>query len=199
MMSKILDQIDRQLKHYTLDETIALIHDFLAELDDEDRHRFLALLEQGPRPLVAEQMGVSEDGDVLDAIQELHDAIANDEYVEYGVGYDEDYGTHVGHGDDSWIEEMDSLFAATTSLFRAGEFKLAVEAYIALFDIFELNQDGFHFTRPDPAEAVRTNLDEVKEHLFIAVASPMSFITMGRIALRSWTPGKPVPICSTPW
>ncbi len=48
-------------------------------------------------------------------------------YVEYGVGYDPDYGSHRGYGDDSWIEEMDGLFAATTSLFRAGQFQLAVD------------------------------------------------------------------------
>ncbi len=170
MTDDLLDKITAQLEHYTPEETIALIHDFLAEFDEMHQRRFLDLVAQGPRPLVAEQMDLAEGDDLLEAIQKLHDAIANDEYVEYGVGYDPDYGAHRGYGDDSWIEEMDALFAAATSLFRAGQFKLAVDAYTALFRIFRLGEDGFHFTRPDPAAALRTNLDAMKQHLFIALA-----------------------------
>ncbi len=49
-----------------------------------------------------------------------------------------------GFGDDSWIDEMDKLFAAATSLYRAGQFKAASEAYLALFGVFDLAEDGFH-------------------------------------------------------
>ena len=169
-MNDVLDRITAQLNHYTPDETIALIHDFLAELDETHQRRFLHLVAQGPRPLIAEQMDLAEGDELLEAIQKLHDAIANDDYVEYGVGYDPDYGTHRDYGDDSWIEKMDALFAATSSLFRAGQFQLAVDAYTALFRIFQLGEDGFHFTRPDPAAALRSDLDAMKQHLFIALA-----------------------------
>jgi len=43
--------------------------------------------------------------DLLDEIQILHDAIANDVYVEYSAGYDPEYGEYRGSGDDSWIDE----------------------------------------------------------------------------------------------
>lgn len=169
-MSDLLDRIAAQLEDYSREEVIALVRDFLAELGEDHQRRFLLLVQKGPRPLLAESMGLSEAEDLLDAIQELHDAIESDEYVEYGAGYDAEYGEYRGFGDDSWIEEMDNLFAAATSLYRAGQWKAAADAYIALFHIFDLNEDGFHFTRPDPAAALRTDLDTVKEQLFIALA-----------------------------
>jgi tetratricopeptide (TPR) repeat protein len=168
-MSDLLDNIATQLHHYTHEETIALIRDFLVGLDEREQMRFLKLVAQGPRPLVAEAMGLDDADDLLDEIQSLRDAIANDVYVEYGVGYDPDYGAHRGFGDDSWIEEMDGLFAAATSFFRAGRFEAAVDAYTALFDIFHLSEEGFHFTRPEPDEALRTDVDAMKENLFIAI------------------------------
>lgn len=64
---------------------------------------------------------------------------------------------------------MDSLFAAATSLYRAGNYRGAAAAYIALFDIFGLNQDGFHFTRPDPPAALQTDLEVMKRQLFTAL------------------------------
>ena len=168
-MSNVLDTIAAQLRHYTQEEIVALVRDFLAGLDEKQQTRFLNLVAQGPRPLVAEAMGLDDAGDLLDAIQALREAIANDEYVEYGVGYDPDYHTHRGFGDDSWIDEMDDLFAAATSFFRAGQFEAAADAYLALFDIFDLSQDGFHFTRPEPAKALRTDVDAMKQNLFVAI------------------------------
>ena len=168
-MDSLLDSIAAQLRHFTHEEIVALVRDFLTELDERQQIRFLNLVAQGPRPLVAEAMGLEDAEDLLDEIQFLHDAIANDVYVEYGAGYDPEYGEYRGFGDDSWIGEMDDLFAAATSFFRAGQFKAAADAYIALFGIFDLNQDGFHFTRPDPAAALHTDVDVMKENLFIAI------------------------------
>ena len=165
-----LDDIAAQLRHYTLEEAIALVGDFLAELDEKQQARFLELVTRGPRPLVAEAIGLEDGEDLLASIEALHDDIANDVYVQGGVGYDPEYHSHRGYGDDSWIDEMDDLFAAADSLFRAGQFPVAVEAYLALFDIFRLGEDGFHFTRPDPGEALRTDIDAIKEHLFIAIS-----------------------------
>jgi tetratricopeptide (TPR) repeat protein len=168
-MNDLLESIAAQLRHYTLEEAVALVCDFVGELDQEQQARFLNLVAQGPRPLVAEAMGLDDVEDLLDEIQFLNDAIANGVYVEYGAGYDAEYGEYRGFGDDSWIDEMDDLFGAATSLFRAGQFKAAADAYIALMSIFDLNEDGFHFTRPRPSEALHTDIDAIKESLFIAV------------------------------
>ena len=168
-MNDLLDNIAAQLRHFTHEEIVVLVRDFLTGLDEKQQICFLNLVAQGPRPLAAEAMGLDDAEDLLDEIQLLQDAIANDVYVEYGAGYDPEYGEYRGFGDDSWIDEMDDLFAATTSFFHAGEFKAAADAYIALFGVFDLNQDGFHFTRPDPAEALHTNVDAMKENLFITI------------------------------
>jgi hypothetical protein len=170
IMSNLLDNITAQLRHFTHEEIVALVGDFLAGLDEKQQIRFLNMVAQGPRPLVAEAMGLGDATDLLDEIEALREAIADDVYVEYGAGYDPDYGEYRGFGDDSWIDEMDDLFAAATSFFRAGQFNAAVDAYIALFDIFHLSQDGFHFTHPRPSEALHTDMDAMKENLFIAIA-----------------------------
>jgi tetratricopeptide (TPR) repeat protein len=167
--TNLLDTIATQLRHFTQEEIIALVGDFLVELDEKPQTRFLNMVTQGPRPLVAEAMGFDDIEYLLEEIQILRDAIDNEVYVEYGVGYDPDYGSHRGYGDDSWIDEMDSLFDAATSFFRAGQFKAAAEAYIALFDMFTLAEDGFKFTRPNPSQALHTDIDAMKENLFIAI------------------------------
>jgi hypothetical protein len=168
-MSDLLENIAAQLRHYTLEEIVALMCDFVGKLSQEQQARFRDLVAQGPRPLVAEAMGLDDIEDLLDEIQFLRDAIANDVYIEYGAGYDPEYGEYRGFGDDSWIDEMDTLFGAAASLFRAGQFKSAADAYIALFGIFDLSDDGFHFTRPNPSEALHTDVDAAKENLYIAI------------------------------
>jgi hypothetical protein len=148
---------------------MALIWDFLSSRDEDDLADFLDLMRQKSRPVVVETLELEDADDLLSSIQELREAIANDKYVQYGAGYDPDYGEYRGFGDDSWIDEMDSLFAATTSLYRAGNYQAAAAAYIALFDIFSLSEDGFHFTRPDPSAALQTDLKVMKQHLFTAL------------------------------
>jgi hypothetical protein len=169
-MSDLIDLIAAQLRHLTHEQIVALVCDFLADLDEKQQARFLNLVVQGPRPPATEAMDLGDVEDLLDEIEALCEAIANDEYVQYGVGYDPDYGTHRGYGDDSWIDEMDGLFASATSFFRAGQFEAAVDAYIALFEVFLLSEDGFHFTRPEPAKALHTDMDAIKENLFVAIA-----------------------------
>lgn len=168
-MEELLTKINARLQHYNRDELMALIWDFLVERDEEDLAEFLDLMRQKSRPAAGAPPEVVDEVALLGRIQELHDAIANDEYVEYGSGYDPDYGDYRGFGDDSWIDEMDSLFAAATSLYRVGNYRGAVAAYIALFDIFGLNQDGYHFTRPDPPAALQTDLEVMKRQLFTAL------------------------------
>jgi hypothetical protein len=167
-MSDLLQKINARLQHYNRDELMALIWDFLCDRDEDDLAEFLDLMRQKSRPAAPEPMELEDADDLLGTIQDLHDAIANDEYVQYGAGYDPDYGEHRGLGDDSWIDEMDSLFAATTSLYRDGDYRTAAAAYMALFAIFSLAEDGFHFTRPDPPAALHTDLNLIKQHLFTA-------------------------------
>jgi tetratricopeptide (TPR) repeat protein len=162
-MDDLLQTINARLQHYNHDELMALIWDFLSDRDEDDLAEFLDLMRQKSRPAVPELLELHDADDLLGSIEDLHDAIANDEYVEYGSGYDP------GFGDDSLFAATTSLFAATTSLFRAGNYQTAAAAYIALFAIFGLAEDGFHFTRPDPPAALQTDLTVMKQHLFTAL------------------------------
>lgn len=137
-MDELLQKINARLQHYNRDELLALIWDFLTERDEDALADFLDLMRQKSRPAAAVPHELADATALLGRIHELYDALANDQYVEYGSGYDEDYGEYRGFGDDSWIDEMDNLFAAATSLYRGGNYRGAATTYIALFDIFRL-------------------------------------------------------------
>jgi hypothetical protein len=59
-MTNLLETITTQLRYFTQEEIIALVGDFLAELDEKQQTRFLNVVTQGPRPLVAEAMGFDD-------------------------------------------------------------------------------------------------------------------------------------------
>jgi len=104
-MDDLLQKINARLQHYNRDELMALIWDFLSDRDADDLTEFLDLMRQKSRPAALEPLELQDANDLLGSIQDLHDAIANDEYVQYGSGYDPDYGAYRGFGDDSWIDE----------------------------------------------------------------------------------------------
>lgn len=169
-MDNLRQTINAHLQHYNRDELLALVWDFLATLDEENRADFLNLMRQKPPSAGVETLELEADDELLTDIQVLHDALANEEYVEYGARYDPDYGEYRGFGDDGWIDEMDKLFATATSYYRLGNYQTAAAAYIALFAIFALDGDGVcHFTRPDPPTAVKTDLNLIKYQLFTAL------------------------------
>src|SRR5262249_22059900 len=98
-MEDLLQKINARLQHYNRDELMALIWDFLSDRDEDDLAEFLDLMRQKSRPVVVESLELQDADDLLGSIQDLHDAIANDEYVQYGSGYDPDYGEARGFGD----------------------------------------------------------------------------------------------------
>jgi hypothetical protein len=165
----LLDKINARLRHYNHDELLTLVWDFLSTRDADELTDFLEMMRQKSRPIAIKAPELENDNEVLERIQHLHDALANDAYVQYGAGADPDYGDYRSCGDDSWIDEMDSLFAAASSLYRAGAYQTAAAALIALFDIFGLIEDGYHFTRPDPPAALQTDLKVMQRHLFSAL------------------------------
>ena len=95
-MDETLHKINTRLQHYNRDELMALIWDFLSDREEDELAEFLDLMRQKSRPAVVETLELEDAGDLLSGIQELHDAIANDEYVEHGSGYDSDYGEYRG-------------------------------------------------------------------------------------------------------
>jgi hypothetical protein len=56
----LLDDIAAQLRHFSQKELIALLRDFFSDLDQQQQARFRMLLMQGPRPLVAEALGLAK-------------------------------------------------------------------------------------------------------------------------------------------
>ena len=177
-MSSIPDDIAARLRRHTFDEAVALVRDFLTGLDERQHKRFLALIDDDTRALgsVSETVTAIDWDDpegLLERIEEFYKELAAEQFAredEEGDSYDE-YDGYVLSGDDGRIDELDWLFAASTSLFDAGQFAAAAEAYIALFRIFELMGDGSDVMYSDPAAMVtpRIDVDAMKENMFVAI------------------------------
>jgi len=177
-MSSIPDDIAARLRRHTFDEAVALVRDFLTGLDEHQHKRFLALIDDDRRALgsVSETVTAIDWDDpegLLERIEEFYEELAAEQSareVEEEDSYDE-YDGYGLSGDDGRIDELDWLFAASTSLFDAGQFAAAAEAYIALFRIFELMGDGSDVMYSDPAAMVtpRIDVDAMKGNMFVAI------------------------------
>src|SRR5207245_1334365 len=72
-----------------------------------------------------------------------------------------------GFGDDSWIEEMNSLFEGVEIYYLARRHETAEKAYQLLFDCLKLGSDGgFYFTTSKPQAALDTDLLKARRNYF---------------------------------
>jgi hypothetical protein len=172
-MSDLVEAIREQLQNRTPDDAIARVCDFLAGLDEYQQRRFLNLLATGPRALVAEAIGLAEQDELLGRIEALYEEIASSEGTEEEPDYDE-YENTPGYGNEEWVEELDALFDAATSLFRAGQFAAAAAAYRALFRIFALSGEQSYYTYAGPSLTVRADLDAMAQNMFVAIGESNS-------------------------
>jgi len=73
---------------------------------------------------------------------------------------DDEYGEERAWGDDSWVEEIDSLFDRIDEFYEAGDYALARKAYEKLFEIYLAGNEDGRFSGHDPDEMIETDLEE---------------------------------------
>lgn len=78
-----------------------------------------------------------------------------------GWGWDDELHEERAWGDESWVAEMDDLFAAAADAFLAGDLALAKDAYGRLLDAFDLDQEVGTFCGSESAsDMVGTDVPE---------------------------------------
>ncbi len=115
----------------------------------------------GPRPASC------PDGTRLLAdIDAFVDRVRSGAFFE-GWGWDDELHEERAWGDESWVAEMDDLFAAAADAFLAGDLALAEDAYGRLVGAFDLNQDvGTFCGSESPSDMVATDVpDAVARYL----------------------------------
>jgi hypothetical protein len=122
-----------------------MIEAHAATLDPAARIEFLEVFD-GDRPGDAEPGDDSLPADITDLVERLREG----EYFD-GWGWDDDLRDERAWGDESWVDEMDDLFARAGQAFVAGELVLARDAYRGLFDALLLDEEVGTFSGPAAA------------------------------------------------
>ena len=160
--------LKEQLRQLSIDQLVEIVEKFLARLGEKERLEFMNLLPSVCSENLERQLPYRRDEDFLEAIEDFCERVRNEEFVEYGAGYDPDEGEYHGFGDDSWIEEMDALFEAAELYFLARHYGTVEKAYQLLFACLEIESEegGYYFTTSEPQTALSTDLLKARKRYF---------------------------------
>ncbi|MGH9766590.1 MAG: hypothetical protein ACREAB_04075 [Blastocatellia bacterium] len=156
--------LKEQLKRLPSDQLVEIVEKFLALLGEKQRLEFLNLLPSVKSEDLEAHLPYYDDDDFIAEVGDFFERLRNEEFIEYGVGYDPEERAHHGYGDDSWIEEMDRLFEMTELYFLARRYDTAEQAYQTLFECFDI--EGYCFTTSDPQAALKADLTKARRHYF---------------------------------
>jgi hypothetical protein len=137
-----------------------------------ERAEFLAIF-TGPRPKAQKADRDArvpvDDHPLLDEIDAFVDRVRTGKYF-LGYGWDDELNEERSFGDESWVVEMDGLFAEANNAFISGRLGLARPAYERLLQAFRLDEEVGSFSGPLPAvDMVRTDVPEVSARYLRAV------------------------------
>ncbi len=158
------DDVREQLRQLPAEQLADIVMTFFDALDEKHRLEFMNLLPSAPEAEMESELPYSDDDEFLDGVEEFCERVLNDEFVEYGSGYDPEEGEYHGFGDDSWIDEMDELFEDADLHFLARHYEASMKACQQLFACLEF--EWFHFTTSDPQGALRTDLEHARKRYF---------------------------------
>lgn len=160
--------LTKKLRQLSIDQLIEIVEKFLARLDEKQQLEFMNFLPSVSSDDLESRLPYSRDEDFLEAIEDFCERVRNEEFVEYGAGYDPEEGEYHGFGDDSWIEEMDELFETAEIYFLARHYRTVEKAYQLLFGCLEIEseEDGYYFTTSGPQAALDTDLMKARKRYF---------------------------------
>ena len=159
-LGPFLDTLGGLLDELGPDELRLRILAHARQLEGPDRVRLLAAFQPARPAKAAGAVTPSasvKDATLLQDITVFVDAVAGGQHDE-GWGWDHDLHDDRAWGDESWATEIDDLFDRAAAHFVRGDRRLATDAYGALIEALELDQDGGTFCGPVPA-AETLNID----------------------------------------
>jgi hypothetical protein len=140
-LQRLRDRIDA----LDAEELRELITAHAAALDPAARMPFLAVFD-GSHCADAGPDDDSLRADVADLVERLREG----EYFD-GWGWDDELHEERAWGDESWVDEMEDLFARAGQAFVAGDLAVARDAYGGLLDALLLDDEVGTFTGPAAA------------------------------------------------
>src|SRR6266545_1286671 len=126
--------LEQRLAALPVDDLRAILVAHAERLPVRDREAFLAIF-PAPSATVSQVPGPCQ-VDCPDGTRLLADIDAFVDRVRSGVFFE-----GWGWGDESWVGEMDDLFAVAAEAFLAGDLALARDAYGRLLGAFDLDQE----------------------------------------------------------
>lgn len=156
-------ELKEQLQELSAEQLVDIVTAFFDGLDEKHRLEFMNLLPSVQTEDMESELPYDDD-EFLDIIEDFCERVRNEEFVEYGAGYDPEEGEYHGFGDDSWIDEMDELFEETEIYFLARHYNTVEKASQLLFEC--LGIEGFCFTTSDPQGALSSDLIEARKLYF---------------------------------
>ena len=183
-LGPFLSQVRSRADKFDAEELRALLLAHAESLEPAARAPFLSMFT--PVPASAR----TPDGrTLLDDIAAFAGRIRCEEYVD-GWGWDDDLHDERNWGDESWVIEMDELFARAAAAFLGSDRHLARDAYYELLDVLGLDEDGGSFCGAlPPDEMLQTDIAEAKARalrLLFETATPAERVDTLAAAFNDW-------------
>ncbi len=139
-LGDFLAQLDQRLDALSGEELRRTIVAYAERLPAREREAFLTVFASGPEVSVAGSLHPEIDPDLLPDIDAFVEQVHGGAFRDDTEWYDEDDDS--SWADDSWVEEIDQLFADAGEVFLAGDLARAAEAYGRLLGTFLAGLDA---------------------------------------------------------
>ncbi|MCA1697495.1 MAG: hypothetical protein LC790_00735 [Actinobacteria bacterium] len=163
-LASFLDALEARLCELTAEQVGAALLAHAERLVPAEREPFLAIFaEPGfDRRAARAPDAAGEPDPLLAEIDAFVERLRGGRYVD-GWGWDPEIYEERAFGDESWVVEMDDLFAAANAVFLEGDMQLARETLGRLLTAFDLEGEAEAFCGPDsPQRMVSVDLGEAK-------------------------------------
>ncbi|MDO9209468.1 MAG: hypothetical protein Q7V48_01770 [Deltaproteobacteria bacterium] len=161
-LKEFISELNARLEKFSHDELKEIIRGHAMNLPPRERRGYLDrfVRPEKPKGTIKSTKPTMTDGEfLLREIEAFGQRAENYEYTT-GWGWDDDYGEERAWGDDSWVEEIGSLFERINDFYEAGDYALAKKAYEKLFEIYLAGNEEGRFSGHDQDEMVGTDLEE---------------------------------------
>ena len=161
-LKEFISELDARLKKFSHDELKEIIRSHALNLSPGERGGYLDRFTRPEKPKGEKKSKTPtmSDGEFL--VCEIEAFGKRSENYEYtnGWGWDDEYGEERAWGDDSWVEEIDSLFERIDDFYGTENYALARKAYEKLFEIYLGGNEEGRFSGHDPDEMIERDLEE---------------------------------------
>jgi hypothetical protein len=162
-LSDFLAAMEERLERLAPGQLRAVLLAHAQRLPARDREAFLGIFPGGPDSAASPARAPDQDGadpHLLADISAFCEQVRSGVYFQ-GWGWDDNLQDERSWGDESWVEEMDDLFARAAEVFLAGNMAGALDAYGRLLDALGLDEEVGTFSGPSAAaDMVGTDIGE---------------------------------------